>query len=217
MMGFAAIARESGFDFWMTFATSFMVWGMPGQVAFVSLYATGASIFLMFVAVALANMRMMLMVISGADILRLKEANLPLWKRVFMMHLLAITSWAQISYKQKEYAPEILRLYYMAFSLTIFAFGMAGTSIGYFLNDVMPPEILRLVIFVTPIYILLLLMNAQQTLNRLAAVLGGAACPFLYVIAGDWAILLSGIIGGSAALILFYLRKKLFNSEVVDG
>ena len=71
MMGFASIARESGFDFWMTFFTSLSVWGMPGQVAFVSLYATGASMFLMFVAVALANMRMMLMVISGSDILRL--------------------------------------------------------------------------------------------------------------------------------------------------
>ncbi|NBX07382.1 MAG: branched-chain amino acid ABC transporter permease, partial [Proteobacteria bacterium] len=32
MMGFAAIARESGFDFWMTFFTSLGVWGMPGQV-----------------------------------------------------------------------------------------------------------------------------------------------------------------------------------------
>ena len=107
MMGFAAIARESGFDFWMTFFTSLSVWGMPGQVAFVSLYATGASMFLMFVAVALANMRMMLMVISGSDILRLSESGLPLWKRVLMMHLLAITSWAQISYKQNQYSPPI--------------------------------------------------------------------------------------------------------------
>ena len=49
----------------MTFFTSLGVWGMPGPVAFVSLYASGASIFLMFVAAALANMRMMLMVISG--------------------------------------------------------------------------------------------------------------------------------------------------------
>ena len=217
MMGFAAIAKESGFDFWMTFFTSLSVWGMPGQVAFVSLYATGASLFLMFVAVALANMRMMLMVISGADILRLKEASLPLWKRVLMMHLLAITSWAQISYKQKEYAPAILRIYYMAFSITIFVCGMAGTSIGYFLNDLMPPEILRLVIFITPIYILLLLMNAQQTVNQMAAALGGAACPFLYLSAGDWAILLSGIIGGSVALALFYLRKKLIDNEAKNG
>ena len=142
MLGFGAIAREAGFDFWMTTLTTLSVWGMPGQIAFVSLYAAGSSMFLMVVAVALANMRMMLMVISGADILRLKEASLPLWKRVLMMHLLAITSWALISYKQKEYAPAILRIYYMAFSMTIFVFGMVGTSIGYFLNDLMPPEIL---------------------------------------------------------------------------
>jgi predicted branched-subunit amino acid permease len=217
MMGFAAIARESGFDFWMTFFTSLGVWGMPGQVAFVSLYATGASIFLMFVATALANMRMMLMVISGSDILRLSESDLPLWKRVLMMHLLAITSWAQISYKQNQYSPADLRIYYMAFSLTIFAFGMTGTSIGYFLNDLMAPEILRLVIFITPIYILLLLMNAQQSSNRLAAVLGGAVCPFIYGMAGDWAILLSGFIGGSGAIALFQLRAFFIRQGGANG
>ena len=217
MMGFAVIAREAGFDFWMTFLTSFSVWGMPGQVAFVSLYATGASLFLMFVAVALANMRMMLMVISGADILRLREAGLPLWKRVLMMHLLAITSWAQISYRQEDYSPANLRVYYLSFSLTIFAFGMAGTTIGYFLDDVMPPEILRLVIFITPIYILLLLMNAQQSVSRLAAVLGGAACPFLYAIAGDWAILFAGFLGGTGAIAYYQLKAYIEDKGRLDG
>lgn len=217
MMGFAVIAREAGFDFWMTFLTSFSVWGMPGQVAFVSLYATGASLFLMFVAVALANMRMMLMVISGADILRLRDSGLPLWKRALMMHLLAITSWAQISYRQNDYNPAMLRVYYMAFSLTIFAFGMTGTTIGYFLNDVMPPEILRLVIFITPIYILLLLMNAQQSVSRLAAVLGGGVCPFLYVTAGDWAILLAGFLGGTGAIAFYQLRAHFEDKGRLDG
>ena len=187
------------------------------EVAFVSLYATGASLFLMFVAVALANMRMMLMVISGADILRLREAGLPLWKRVLMMHLLAITSWAQISYRQKDYSPANLRVYYLSFSLTIFAFGMAGTTIGYFLDDVMPPEILRLVIFITPIYILLLLMNAQQSVSRLAAVLGGAACPFLYAIAGDWAILFAGFLGGTGAIAFTQLKAYIEDKGRLDG
>ena len=70
MTGFAVIAKEAGFDFWMIVATTASVWGLPGQVAFASLYATGASLMLIFVTVALANMRMMLMVISGADILQ---------------------------------------------------------------------------------------------------------------------------------------------------
>ena len=83
MLGFGAIAREAGFDFWMTTFTTLSVWGMPGQIAFVGLYATGSSMFLMVVAVALANMRMMLMVISGADMLNLKQHKLPFYQRVF--------------------------------------------------------------------------------------------------------------------------------------
>ncbi|MDB0014602.1 AzlC family ABC transporter permease, partial [Alphaproteobacteria bacterium] len=81
MAGFSTIARESGFDFWMALVTSLGVWGMPGQVAFASLYSTGASLFIIFVAVSLANMRMLLMVISAADMMHLKSHNLPLWKR----------------------------------------------------------------------------------------------------------------------------------------
>ena len=40
MAGFSTIARESGFDFWMALVTSLGVWGMPGQVAFASLYSS---------------------------------------------------------------------------------------------------------------------------------------------------------------------------------
>ena len=57
------------FDFMMTLVTSLGVWGMPGQVAFASLYSAGASLFMIFVAVSLANMRMLLMVISAADMI----------------------------------------------------------------------------------------------------------------------------------------------------
>jgi predicted branched-subunit amino acid permease len=39
MLGFASIAREAGFDVWMTMVTTATVFGMPGQVAFASLWA----------------------------------------------------------------------------------------------------------------------------------------------------------------------------------
>ena len=84
MVGFSAIAREAGFGLKEALATSALVWGMPGQVAMASLYLAGASAAVIFMAVALANMRMMLMVISGSDILRLSESGVPLWKRVLM-------------------------------------------------------------------------------------------------------------------------------------
>ncbi|MDB2390160.1 AzlC family ABC transporter permease [Alphaproteobacteria bacterium] len=206
MTGFASIAREAGFDIWMTLVTTATVFGMPGQVAFASLFAGGASLLLIFVAVSLANMRMMLMVISGSDILKLPAHNLPFWKRLLLMHFLAITSWAQIGFKSHQYPPPLLLTYYIGFSLTIFTFAMIGTLIGFYIADWLPPDILRLVIFVTPLYILLLVVNARQTINRLSAVIGGTLCPLIYPLAADWSILIAGMIGGSLAMFIFHIK-----------
>ena len=199
MAGFSTIARESGFDFMMALLTSLGVWGMPGQVAFASLYSAGASLFVIFVAVSLANMRMLLMVISAADMMQLKSHDLPVWKRVFWMQFLAITAWAHLGFAQQKYPSHLLLPYYQGFSITIFTFGILGTVMGFFLTDLLPPELLRVVIFVTPIYILLLIMNARQKANRLAVVFGGALSPMFFPFVGEWAILLAGLIGGTLA------------------
>ena len=199
MAGFSTIARESGFDFIMALTTSLGVWGMPGQVAFASLYSAGASLLIIFVAVSLANMRMLLMVISAADMMHLKSHDLPVWKRVFWMQFLAITAWAHLGFAQQKYPSHLLLHYYQGFSLTIFTFGILGTVMGFFLTDLLPPELLRVVIFVTPIYILLLIMNARQKANRLAVIFGGALSPIFFPFVGEWAILLAGLIGGTLA------------------
>ena len=34
MAGYSTIAREAGFNFWMSLATSLGIWGLPGQVVF---------------------------------------------------------------------------------------------------------------------------------------------------------------------------------------
>lgn len=208
MAGFSAIARESGFDFMMSLVTSFGVWGMPGQVAFASLYSTGASLLVIFVAVSLANMRMLLMVISAADMMNLKSHNLPLWKRVLWMQFLAVTAWANLGLAQQRYPAHLLLAYYQGFSLTIFFFGILGTILGFFLSDLLPPEVLRLIIFVTPIYILLLIVNARHKANRLAVLIGGILSPVFFLIVGEWAILLAGITGGSLASFYGYFIAK---------
>jgi predicted branched-subunit amino acid permease len=168
-------------------------------VAFASLYSAGASLFIIFVAVSLANMRMLLMVISAADMMHLKSHDLPLWKRIFWMQFLAITAWANLGLAQQKYPSHLLLPYYQGFALTIFAFGILGTIFGFFLSDLLPPDILRVVIFITPIYILLLIINARQKANRLAVLIGGVLSPVFFPIAGEWAILIAGILGGSLA------------------
>ena len=205
LIGFGAIAREAGFDIWMTTTTTLLVFGMPGQVAMASLYASGASLLLIFIAVCLANLRMMLMVISGSDLLNLPQHKLPLWKRVLLMQGMAITGWAQLGFKQETIAPNDLLHYYKGFAATIYVFAISGTIIGFHLDNLIPEHVLRIIIFVTPLYLLLLIINAKQTTNKLAVVIGGTLCPLLYPLAGDWAILYAGFVGGtlSAFIIRF--------------
>ena len=95
--------------------------------------------------------------------------------------------------------------YFQGFSLTLFAFGMFGTVFGYFLPDMVPPDLLQIIIFITPIYIFLLIATARQKANRLAVLFGGVLCPLLYPKAGEWSILLAGMIGGTLAHLIGYI------------
>lgn len=199
MVGFSTIAKEAGFDIWQVSATTLTVWGMPGQVAFASLYASGASLIIIFLAVSLANMRMMLMVISGYNILGLHQHTLPLWKKMCLMHIMAITSWAQIGRIKEKYPPSLLLSYYVGFSITIYLFGLSGTILGYFVDHFATTQVLRVITFMTPLYILLLVISSKDALNRLAVLLGGMIIPIIYPVFLDWSILIGGVAGGTLA------------------
>ena len=108
--------------------------GMPGQVAMASLYAGGSSPFVIFTAVALANLRMMLMSISGADMLGLNRQDMPFLKRLFYIQFLAISGWAQLTYREAQYSKAELRQYYIGFTVILFIMALGGTMIGFMLE-----------------------------------------------------------------------------------
>ena len=200
MVGFSALAKDAGFNLWLVSVTTIAVWGMPGQVALVSLYATGASLAIIFFAVSLANMRMMLMVISGYNIIQFNLHNIAFWKKMLLMHVMAITSWAQIIHVKDKYHPNLLLSYYIGFSLTIYVFGIIGTILGYFVDIFVSHEFLTAITFMTPLYILLLVVSSKDRINRLSVIFGGMIVPFLYPAFLEWSILIGSIAGGSLAL-----------------
>ena len=98
------------------------MWGLPGQVAFASLYATGASLMLVFVAVALTNANDADGYL-GADILHLRARN-PVWRGCDDAFR---TSWAQIGFMQTSM---VNWAYYTGFSLMI-CIWHAGTLLDF--------------------------------------------------------------------------------------
>ena len=207
MVGFSAIAREGGFELPMAMATTLLVWGMPGQVAMASLHATGASLVVVFTAVALANMRMLMMTISGIEMMGLNRSSHSFLAKLLLMQMLAITSWVQIGMFEGRMDRGRLLQYYLGFAPTIYACGMAGTVTGYFLSDWVGDEALRAVLVITPLYILLMVINARRVLNRVAGIAGGSLCPVLFPVVGEWSILIGGIAAGTmVSLAHRYLR-----------
>ena len=202
MVGFASIAREAGFDVLMAVTSTALVWGMPGQVAAVSLHMAEASLWVAFTAVALANMRMLLMTISGMEMLGLKDRPIGFFKKLALMQMLAITSWIQLGHVVGQYSKEKLYHYYIAMGLTVYVFGVSGTILGYYVSEFLPRQVLITVLVMTPMYILLMVINARQVIHRYAGVCGGILCPLAFPIIGEWGILLGGFIGGIIALII---------------
>ena len=123
------------------------------------------------------------------------------------MQFLAITSWAQLAIAGTKYPHHLLMPYFQGFSITLFVSGMIGTILGYFLPDLLPPNVLQIVVFITPIYIFLLIFGTRNVANRISVLLGGIMCALLYPLLGEMSIIISGIAGGTTA----YLVSRFFS------
>ena len=213
MLGFATMAREAGFTLMMTMASTAGIWGLPGQVAMVGLWAGGASIALIFIAVSMANMRMLLMMISASDIMNVRQLKLPLWKHLMLFHMMAVTGWVQVGYMAPKFSPKELLEYYQGFAVTIFSMALGGTLVGYYVADIISDEILRIFIYVTPLYLVLLSLSARQTGNRIAVISGGIFAALLYPYYGNQSLFLAGVAGGLTSFaIMQWLDRSAKNN-----
>ena len=206
MTGFAAIARDAGFDLTQALVTTALVWGMPGQVAMASLYASGAGALVIFSAVAIANMRMMLMTVSGVGMLGVRGA--PFIIKALLIQLLAITGWIQLAVIRGMVAPNAMLPYYVSFSIVLYACGLLGTVFGYFLTDTLPPDLVKMLVFMTPLYILMMVARIRQALFRHAGVIGGIVGPTLYLVLGEAGIFIAGFLGGTLVMLPRFIAAR---------
>lgn len=199
MTGFAAIARDAGFDLTQAMVTTALVWGMPGQVAMASLYASGASAVVIFSAVAIANMRMMLMTVSGIGMLGVR--NHSFFVKVFLVQLLAITGWIQLAVVKGMVERQGMLTYYLSFSLVLYTCGLLGTVAGYYLIDFLPIPLVKTVVFTTPLYILMMVARVREAMFRQAGAIGAVLGPSLTFVIGEGGIFVGGFLGGTLVML----------------
>jgi predicted branched-subunit amino acid permease len=200
-LGFGSLCRESGLTLWMGLASTATGWALPGQVVLVELYGIGASLLVITVAVAATNARLLPLAVTLMPVLR--SQGTPAWRYYLMAHFVAATSWA-ISMQRGVTMPRPSRLsFYGGLALTLWLVTLAATAAGFFLATLMPDAVALGLVFINPLYFMLLFVaDLRWRARALALGFGALVGPLLQPVAQDWGLLLTGLLAGTAAFLV---------------
>ena len=199
MVGFGAMGRTHGFDAWMTGLTSLLMFALPGQVVMLEMFISGASLLAIGFAVTLTSTRFVTMVVTLFPQLHRRDRNplLYLW-----VHMLAMTAWA-VSMREFPRMRAQHRLnYFIGLALPCWLISPLGTVLGYYVAGWVPTPVTMALVFINPLFFLLTFTDVKPWGNRLAIGLGCLLGPLFFMLDADSSLLLTGLVGGTAAYLI---------------
>ncbi len=206
MMGFGSLAADAGMSLPGALVSTAAIWGLPGQVAMVELYATGANLLAIALAVSFANARFMPMAMSLLPMMR--SAGRKRSVEYLLAQLMSINSWALCQEAFPSLPMKLRAIYFTALAITLLVAGLVGTALGFLAVAVLPRAVTLGLIFLVPCYYALLFAGTRARQNVAALMLGAAAGPALFALAPEWSLLLTGLIAGSVAFFLTAPREN---------
>lgn len=201
MIGFGALARDSGFSAGQAIFSTIAIFQLPGQVALVDQVARGATLAAAGFAVLLTAIRLLPMTVVLMPYLR--GSGLPRWMEYAASHFVAITGWVE-ALRRLPPLPQRVRLpFFLGFVSVLCTGTVVATVLGYYLAGEVPPTVSAALLFLTPIYFVLSLIAAAVSLSdRLAIVFGAALGPLFFLAAPGLDLLGTGLVGGTLAYLL---------------
>ena len=199
-IGYGAIAREAGWGAGLTVFSTLAIWATPAQVLMAELYATGTSIALIVIGVAIVNMRFLPM--SAALAPALHAGPEPRWRLYAASYYVAILSWAFAMRRCPSLPPAQRLPYFEGFILTVMAFGLPASWAGFVLAGVMPHWVTLGLVALPPVFFILVFVDgAKLRIDRAALLAGAAVGPAAYLATPQWSVIVTGLVGGTAAFL----------------
>ncbi len=201
-VGFGSLVRANGWDLSQGLVASAFLWALPGQVAMIESWAVGAGLVAVVTAVALTNLRLLPMVLSLMP--QLRAPGTPRWQVLLAAHFIAVTTWV-IGMRHSPTLPRQDRMtFFFGVASGVWLSGMVGTVIGYLLARSVPPAVSLGLVFVNPLYFILVMMpdswrNRPQVLSL---VFGALLGPLFHLLSRDWGLLATGVVAGTLAFLL---------------
>ena len=197
MTGFGSLARESGLGLGVALVSTVGIWSLPGQVAFAELYAAGASITVIVVAVSMANVRFFPLVLSLMPLVRSRPGLRP-WHFAAAQGI-SVNIWAGTK-RRAPTLPESRRpSYFWGFVTAAMVAALTGTALGFTLAGTLPRIATLGLVFLNPVYFTLIFIDARQRAGILAFLAGAVLGPLAHLVTPEWGLVVTGIAAGSLA------------------
>jgi predicted branched-subunit amino acid permease len=205
-VGFGALAHDVGLDVFQSIFVAATVFALPGQVVLADGIAKGAGLAAVAAAVALTSVRLMPMTFTLFPVMRSKRTSR--WTEFALSHFVAITVWLE-AMRRLPLLPRELRVpYFAGFALVMMLGLCTATALGFHLSAKVPTFAAAGMVFLTPIYFFLsLLESASNTADRGAVALGAILGPFLFQWVPGLDLFLTGLIGGTISYALMKWQR----------
>ena len=197
-LGFGALVRESGLTLWLGLFSTATGWALPGQIAVVELLSVGASFVVMVSVVALTNARLLPMTVVLMP--KLTSSRARRWPLYIAAHWVAVTGWAEMMSNAEKIEPPLRLPYFFGYSMTLWSSTLVSTALGFLAADSLPSIVTLGLVFLNPIYFMLVFAaDLRDRMKVYALALGALLGPSLHLLTPDWGLLLAGTLGGSLA------------------
>lgn len=200
MIGFGSLCHEIGFTLLKALATTASVWALPGQIAYVELFTAGSPAFALLFAVALANARFLPMVATFMPYIRPGVRSR--FAEFGLAHFVTANSWIFVIRRSPDLEPTRRWAYFLGFAAACLILGFAGTALGYVLAGVVSKTVTHSLVFLNPIYFLLLFLDVPGRSALMAIVLGAIGGPLLTRLSPDWGLLGAGLLCGTLGFVV---------------
>jgi predicted branched-subunit amino acid permease len=200
-LGFGALAAAQQIPLGVAVASTAVIWALPGQIVFVEMHSLGAPLAALVIAVMVSSARFLPMTMMLMP--EMRDERHRAWKYYLAAQLLSLSGWTMAVVRFPQ-MPRAQRLsWWYGFTLVLMLVSALSTALGYLGADRLPPLARLALVFMVPMYYLLILTGAVQTRGAaLGLACGAIAGPLAYLASPEWSVPLAGVAGGSAAYLI---------------
>ena len=207
-LGFGALLRSLHVSLAYGLATNVLIFALPGQVVLIDMVSNGAGLLLAATAVTLTAVRLLPMVMTV--LAHAKMPGLAIWPQFIVAQFTAITTWIIAAGKLQDLERRARLPWLVGLGLAQVALICSATTLGYFAADQLPVPVATALVFLTPCFFLIaLLQGARGRADHLSIILGAGLGIAVTQIAPELDLLIAGLAGGTLA---FLVGRRKVNS-----